>query len=76
MKIPRKKKKKIPKDTFYCYEMNNGMIYPEDGSLPYIKIKTCPFYESRDGLEGYCRLIKCEIMDQVKECGERYGKWY
>jgi len=57
-RTPRKLKKKIPKDTFYCYD-----------------IKPCKFYTYVDGLEGYCSLIKCEITDQVKECGERYGKY-
>ena len=73
VRIPRKKKKQIPKDTFYCYTPESGMIYPKEG-LPYYKIKPCGFYKHVDGLEGYCSLLKCEILDQVKECGEREGK--
>lgn len=72
MKIPRKKKKQIPKDTFYCYKSISGMIYPKEG-LSYYKIKSCIFYNHIKGLEGYCRLLKCEVTDQVKECGEGYG---
>lgn len=73
-RIPRKLKKKIPKDTFYCYTHISGMIYPKDG-LPYYKIKKCPFYKHIDGLEGYCSLVKHDIIDQVKECDERIGKF-
>ena len=74
-RMPRKSKKKIPKNTFYCYTPLTGMIY-EEGKLPYYKIKRCPFYNYVNGLEGYCKLLKCEIIDQVKECGVRYGKSY
>ena len=42
-RIPRKIKKKIPKNTQYCYEATSGMIY-EKGELPYFKIKICPHY--------------------------------
>ena len=38
MRIPRKKKKQIPKDTPYCYTPTSDMIYPKD-DLPYYKIK-------------------------------------
>lgn len=71
-RVPRKKKKLIPKDVPYCYTMVSDIIY-ESGQLPYYKTKTCPFYQYKDGLEGYCKLVKCEVMDQVKECGMRCG---
>lgn len=73
-RVPRKKKKKIPKDTFYCYTPISKMIYPKDG-LPFYRITRCPYYKHVSGIEGYCSLLKCEIIDQVKECGERYGKY-
>lgn len=58
MKIPRKKKKKIPRDTFYCYD-NRGV---------------CPFYSHIEGIEGLCSLMTCGVDDQVKECGISYPK--
>ena len=95
-RVPRKKKKLIPKDTPYCYKATSGIIHPEDGGLPYYTTKTCPFYgyikikdiqvkdrppwmdneyveESGEEETSWCKLIKCDIDDQVKECGERYG---
>ena len=43
MRIPRKKKKQIPKG-WYCYEQTSGMKYfEEDGTTGY-DIKVCPFY--------------------------------
>ena len=69
-RLPRKIKKKIPKDSFYCYTPTSKMIYPENG-LSYYSIKVCPFYKYGEYIFGYCNLIKCEVIDQVKECGER-----
>lgn len=90
-RIPRKKKKQIPKDTFYCYTPTSTPGFMEDGKWGY-NIKLCPFYDWRKikdlkpkyldaedlikyGGEtvGYCKLVKCEIDDQCKRCGERYG---
>jgi hypothetical protein len=72
-RIPRKKKKLIPSNTPYCYEPTGetGMTYSEKykTNLPYYGIKRCPYYKHIDGLEGYCKLMECEVMDQVKECG-------
>ena len=68
MKIPRKIKKQIPKNTPYCYVMTSGIIYPETG-LSYYNIKTCPFYKFNKDEGGYCNLIKYEILDQIKYCG-------
>ncbi len=68
-RIPRKKKKQIPKDIPYCYtpikfDMETGIYHT----------KTCPFYEHKeDGLIGHCRLVNCEVWDQVKVCGEKEG---
>ncbi len=72
-RIPRKKKKLIPKDTHYCYTAISDMIYPKEG-LPYYKTKVCPFYKHIDGVDGFCKLIKYDIDDQCKSCGERLGK--
>lgn len=41
-RIPRKLKKKIPKDTFYCYIPLTKPGFMEDGKWGY-KIKLCPF---------------------------------
>ena len=71
-RIPRKKKKKIPKDTPYCYTPLSGMQDLGGGRYGY-KIKSCPYYKHVDGLDGHCSLLNCEVTDQVKECGERYG---
>jgi hypothetical protein len=70
-RLPRKLKKKISKDTFYCY-------IPDDKKNKFRKnpgywIKSCEFYTHKDGLIGYCNLLHCEIVDQVKECGYREG---
>lgn len=89
-RVPRKLKKKIPKDTHYCYIPTSGLKHFEDGSYGY-SIKLCHFYDWRkikdlkppyldeEDLEkygeetvGYCKLIKCEIDDQCKSCGQRY----
>lgn len=66
MRIPRKLKKKIPKDTPYCYEPDCEKNKKETGFTYWIK--PCVFYS-----KGYCKLIKCEIMDQVKSCGIKTG---
>ena len=68
IKIPRKKKKQIPKGV-YCYgsvsanPWTNGIL----GAFG-IRTKPCLFYNHIDGLEGHCRLLNCEITDQVKDC--------
>jgi hypothetical protein len=87
MKIPRKKKKQIPEGS-YCYTMVSGMIYPSDGSLPYYKIKRCPYFEWVKGepqdpspnsnMFGRCRLLKIEddmcLNDQCKVCDIKLGR--
>ena len=77
MRIPRKKKKKIPKGL-YCYTplevLRNG-----DGSYRGYRIKPCVFYDKpidRGGVFGSCKLLGCEVMDQCKECGLNYGKYF
>lgn len=56
MKLPRKIKKKIPKNTPYCYSRF-----------------TCKYYKHIEGVEGYCKLIKYEVEDQMKSCGLSMG---
>lgn len=73
-RMPRKIKKKIPKDTVYCY------VYDEkknrkNKELGSYYIKPCGFYEYLDGLEGRCKLCNCGVTDQVKSCSLRYPKW-
>ena len=43
-RIPRKKKKQIPKDTFYCYTPTSKPGIMEDGRWGY-NIKLCPFFD-------------------------------
>ena len=45
-RIPRKLKKRIPKDTPYCYTPTSDFGIMEDGRYGYT-IKTCPFYSWR-----------------------------
>jgi len=66
MRIPRKLKKKIPKDIPYCYEPDCEKNKKETGFTYWVK--PCPFY-SRD----WCSLVKGEVMDQVKICGCKMG---
>ena len=72
-RIPRKKKKKIPMGM-YCYTMTSGFKLLEDGKYGYT-IKCCPYYKSgkEDSLYGSCNLLKCEVEDQCKSCGTKYG---
>lgn len=42
-RIPRKLKKKIPKNTFYCYTPTSGFKELKNGKYGYA-IKLCPFY--------------------------------
>jgi hypothetical protein len=68
MKIPRKLKKKVPKNTPYCYVPDFKKNAQQKELFPYW-IKTCPFYQYQEVIEGWCRLVKCEVMDQCKSCG-------
>jgi len=68
MRIPRKLKKKIPKDTPYCYSPDIKENKQFAGLFTY-GIKSCPFYKSMGRTEGWCRLIRDEVMDQCKSCG-------
>ena len=78
MRVPRKLKKQIPKNTPYCYTHLSGMIYPTDGQLPYYKIKLCHLYGRATNGESYCKLFNkatdnvewdCLLSDQCKVCG-------
>jgi hypothetical protein len=73
MKIPRKKKKKIPVG-FYCYTFNGKTGYNKEG-LPYYGIDLCPFYQHKEGIDGYCSVVKYEVDDQVKVCGIKRGTY-
>jgi hypothetical protein len=69
-RIPRKIKKQIPKGSPYCYTMDMKKQRKEKGFT--LHIKSCGFYKHVEGVEGYCRLLNCEIDDQCKSCGLRY----
>jgi hypothetical protein len=69
MRIPRKLKKKIPKNTPYCYEPDYKKNAQQKSLFPYW-IKPCPFYQhTGEEIFGWCRIIKNEVMDQCKSCG-------
>lgn len=68
MRIPRKLKKMIPKNTPYCYNPDFKKNAKQESLFPYW-IKPCPFYEHKQNIDGWCRLIKCEVLDQCKSCG-------
>lgn len=86
MRIPRKLKKKIPRG-FYCYtgmkmDWNTGIYHikpcPFYARIKIKDMKPQPTwvddeYIAKYGEEkdGWCKLIKCEIEDQCKFCGER-----
>jgi len=42
-RVPRKLKKQIPKDTFYCYKPTSDFHYLKSGNYGFT-VKTCPFY--------------------------------
>lgn len=68
MKLPRKIKKQIPKNTPYCYSIDverNKKTPLIDGSY---WIRTCKYYYS-----GVCKKLNCEIEDQIKSCGISKG---
>ena len=46
LRIPRKLKKKIPSNTFYCYTPTSAPKTLKDGKFGYT-IKLCPFYTWR-----------------------------
>lgn len=64
-RIPRKKKKQIPKHIPYCYTP----LHPLGGNKIGYKIKSCPFYEHIHSTDGHCNLLNLEITDQIKDCG-------
>lgn len=72
-RIPRKKKKQIPKGM-YCYTASSDWKYFKDGSYGFT-VKLCPFYyrKSEGVFGGWCKLIEGEVMDQCKSCGLKYG---
>jgi hypothetical protein len=71
-RVPRKSKKKIPKG-YYCYTFTGeeSKVWNEEYKtwVTAFHTKVCPFYENGDdGLFGNCRLLKCDVLDQVKSC--------
>lgn len=71
-RIPRKIKKKIP-IGLYCYNFLK-LINTKRTEDVKIKIKLCLFYEHIEGIEGNYRLLKCDVLDQVKECSHNHGR--
>lgn len=61
MKLPRKKKKKIPKG-FYCWNDTTGV---------------CGMYSKKEGYRGKCTLLSTSIsrvFTVLKECGIKEPK--
>ena len=77
-RLPRKNKKKIP-EGFYCYTFTGktSKVWNEEYGVwvTAYHTKVCPFYQSGDGLFGECKLLNCEVIDQVKECSLKLGKF-
>ena len=75
MRIPRKIKKKIPKG-WYCYELTGEKteVWNEEYKtwVTSYKTKVCPFYESGDGIDGRCKLLDCDVLDQTKSCDIKF----
>lgn len=74
-RIPRKKKKQIPKETPYCYTFDEERNKKEPLENGGYWIKTCPFYKYGKDYEGGCKLVEGIVIDQVKICNQREGKW-
>lgn len=72
-RIPRKLKKQIPKDTYYCYTPTSGMQHFKDGSYGYT-IKTCGLYTWRKykDMKPAPSWIDNEFLE---EFGEREKGW-
>jgi len=51
---------------FYCYEPLSVESSKEKGFI--MKVKPCGYFHHIEGIEGYCTLLKCDVMDEVKEC--------
>lgn len=71
-RIPRKVKKKIP-HGMYCYQAVK-YVYPTDGSMPYLKIKSCPFFkwvkgEPQDFSPSGTHFGRCNLLDFEDEAG-------
>jgi hypothetical protein len=70
-RVPRKLKKKIPEGS-YCYTFTGkeSKVWDDKYKVWTIALhtKVCPFYEYDDGLFGNCRLLGCDVLDQVKSC--------
>lgn len=64
-RIPRKKKKQIPKNIPYCY---TPIGYDKKTGIYHVKI--CPFWKDipDDNIFGTCTLLNCEVEDQCKSC--------
>ena len=50
----------------YCYEPLSIESSNECGFI--MKIKPCDHFRHIDGIMGFCRLLKCDVWDSVKEC--------
>lgn len=69
----RKILEKIPEDSFYCYKPDKDKNAEDEkkGKCGVYHTKPCKYYKHKKGLYGKCMLYKCEIVDQVKDCGLR-----
>lgn len=87
-RVPRKLKKQIPVGH-YCYkgikfDYETGVYhikscvfysYKKIGDIPVDEDMKDWKEEFKEERVGWCKLVKCQIDDQCKSCGERYGKF-
>lgn len=87
MKVPRKKKKKIPKGL-YCYKFTgtSSKYWNEEYQMfvTGYDVKYCPFHFNNKLGYGDCKLMKglpngekeldLLLDDSCKSCGNNYGK--
>lgn len=72
-RIPRKLKKRIPKDTVYCYTPLTNPGVMEDGRWGY-KIKVCPFLSSIK-FRDLKPLPEWVGQEQLDEYGDEMVSW-
>lgn len=60
----------------YCYTFTGETFerWNEEiqSKVSVYETEECPFYRHKGGLFGECIKHDCEVMDQVKECGENF----
>lgn len=79
-RVPRKLKKKIPKDTVYCYTPTGetGVIWNEEyqTEVPWYGIKKCHFYTRKKykGMKPQPEWIDEEFLNKYKDVEQGWCK--